>query len=151
MKKTKVGYEIPFTRHFYKYVPRPARWPRSTPTWAWVAKIMELLREVEVSVAWAPVQLRRMAECWDYLRIPLNAEERHQRPGPIPYWGANSIQGYVDEALVSGNRPHRRDRAPFFDRNRPVAFCVDEPIWPNNHIHVLQQTPELMLDGLPTS
>jgi len=80
-----------------------------------------------------------MAECWDYLRIPLNAEERHQRPGPIPYWGANSIQGYVDEPLVSEEIVLiGEDGAPFFDRNRPVAFCVDEPIWPNNHIHVLK-------------
>ncbi|MFD3736804.1 N-6 DNA methylase [Streptomyces sp. NPDC058629] len=32
--KTKVGYEIPFTRHFYRYTPpRPALSPRSTPTW----------------------------------------------------------------------------------------------------------------------
>jgi type I restriction-modification system DNA methylase subunit len=29
--KTKIGYEIPFTRHFYKYVPR-GRSRRSTPT-----------------------------------------------------------------------------------------------------------------------
>jgi hypothetical protein len=28
--KTKIGYEIPLTRHFYKYVPR-ARSPKSTP------------------------------------------------------------------------------------------------------------------------
>ncbi|MEK8227330.1 hypothetical protein NKG05_16400 [Oerskovia sp. M15] len=32
--KTKVGYEIPFTRHFYTYVP-PRPWPRSTPTSTW--------------------------------------------------------------------------------------------------------------------
>ncbi|GAA4737241.1 restriction endonuclease subunit S [Gordonia alkaliphila] len=30
------------------------------------------------------------------------------------------------------------DGAPFFDRNRPVAFHIDGPIWPNNHIHVLK-------------
>jgi len=28
--KTKIGYEVPFTRHFYKYVPPNLR--RSTPT-----------------------------------------------------------------------------------------------------------------------
>jgi type I restriction enzyme M protein len=29
--KTKVGYEIPFNRHFYVFTP-PARWRRSTRT-----------------------------------------------------------------------------------------------------------------------
>lgn len=80
-----------------------------------------------------------MAACWDYLRIPLNAEERAQRPGPIPYWGANSVQGYVDEPLISEEIVLiGEDGAPFFDRDRPVAFRVDEPIWPNNHIHILK-------------
>ena len=29
--KTKIGYEIPFTRHFYVYTP-PGHWPKSTPS-----------------------------------------------------------------------------------------------------------------------
>jgi len=46
-KKTKVGYEIPFTRHFYKYVaPRPLA-EIDADLEAQVAKILELLREVE--------------------------------------------------------------------------------------------------------
>lgn len=96
-----------------------------------------------------PIQqlpLRRLARCLDYLRIPLNVEERAGRPGDIPYWGANTIQGYVDEALVS--EPVvlvGEDGAPFFDRTRSVAFFVDSPIWPNNHIHVLRTN--LGVDG----
>lgn len=59
--------------------------------------------------------------------------------GDIPYWGANSIQDYVDAALVTGPTVLiGEDGAPFFDRTKPVAFFVDEPIWPNNHIHVLK-------------
>jgi len=46
-KKTKVGYEIPFTRHFYKYVsPRPLA-AIDADLEAQVAKILSLLREVE--------------------------------------------------------------------------------------------------------
>ncbi|ORM26885.1 restriction endonuclease subunit S [Williamsia sp. 1135] len=83
--------------------------------------------------------LRRLADCWDHLRVPLNAEERHYRPGDVPYWGANSIQGHVDTPLVSEEVVLvGEDGAPFFDRDRPVAFRVAEPIWPNNHIHVLK-------------
>ena len=90
--------------------------------------------------------LRRVATCLDYLRVPLNAEERFHRPGDIPYWGANTVQGYVDEALVKESVVLLgEDGAPFFDRDRPVAFYSTEPIWPNNHIHVLK--PRLGFDG----
>ncbi|WP_223690721.1 restriction endonuclease subunit S [Leifsonia poae] len=59
--------------------------------------------------------------------------------GPIPYWGANSVQGYVDRSLVEGPLVLvGEDGAPFYDRLTPVAFAVDEPIWPNNHVHVLR-------------
>lgn len=46
-KKTKIGYEIPFTRHFYKYVPPRQLAEIDADLEKQVAKIMELLREVE--------------------------------------------------------------------------------------------------------
>jgi type I restriction enzyme M protein len=46
-KKTKVGYEIPFTRQFYKYVPPRPLAEIDADLEKQVAKIMELLREVE--------------------------------------------------------------------------------------------------------
>ncbi|WP_454163757.1 type I restriction-modification system subunit M [Gordonia iterans] len=46
-KKTKVGYEIPFTRHFYKYVPPRPLAEIDADLDKQVAKIMELLRKVE--------------------------------------------------------------------------------------------------------
>jgi type I restriction enzyme M protein len=47
MKKTKVGCEIPFTRQFYKYVPPRPLAEIDADLEKQVAKIMELLREVE--------------------------------------------------------------------------------------------------------
>lgn len=88
------------------------------------------------------IPLKRLAECRDDLRRPVNATERAKMQGDIPYWGANQIQDYVDTALVDGQTVLiGEDGAPFFDRNRDVAFYVDEPIWPNNHIHVLKPLP----------
>ena len=46
-KKTKVGYEIPFTRHFYTYVPPRPLEEIDADLEKQVAKILELLREVE--------------------------------------------------------------------------------------------------------
>ena len=90
--------------------------------------------------------LKRVAHCRDDLRAPVNATEREHIAGSIPYWGANKIQDYVDRALVSGPTVLLgEDGAPFFDPLRPVAFYVDEPIWPNNHIHVLK--PRRSIDG----
>lgn len=46
-KKNKVGYEIPFTRNFYKYVPPRPLSEIDADLDKQVAKIMEMLREVE--------------------------------------------------------------------------------------------------------
>lgn len=46
-KKTKVGYEIPFTRHFYKYVPPRPLTDIDTDLEKQVARILHLLKEVE--------------------------------------------------------------------------------------------------------
>ena len=46
-KKTKVGYEIPFTRHFYKYVPPRPLTEIDADLEKQVAKILDLLKEVE--------------------------------------------------------------------------------------------------------
>lgn len=45
--KTKVGYEIPFTRHFYKYVPPRPLAEIDADLEKQVAKILDLLREIE--------------------------------------------------------------------------------------------------------
>lgn len=83
-----------------------------------------------------------LAASLDHLRIPMNAEERASHQGAVPYWGANTVQDHVDRALVDGEVVLvGEDGAPFFNRNRPVAFYVDGPIWPNNHVHVLRTRP----------
>jgi len=93
----------------------------------------------EVPEHWKVVSLRYLADCLDGVRVPLNAEERARRPGEVPYWGANCVVDYVDGALVS--EPVvllGEDGAPFFDKTKQVAFHVTNPIWPNNHVHVLR-------------
>jgi type I restriction enzyme S subunit len=93
----------------------------------------------QVPKHWEISRIRYLTDCLDGKRIPLNSEERSTRIGEVPYWGANSIVGYVDthlfdeELVLLGE-----DGAPFFDRNKPVAFLSTGPVWPNNHIHVLK-------------
>jgi len=73
------------------------------------------------------------------LRIPLNATERATRKGDFPYWGANNIVDYIDDYTI--DEPVvliGEDGAPFLETGRNVAFSVNGPIWPNNHIHVMR-------------
>lgn len=88
---------------------------------------------------WEQKRLRHLTECLDGRRIPLNASERADRQGDVPYWGANSIVGYVNEALFDEDLVFLgEDGAPFFDPAKPVAFFSKGKVWPNNHIHVLR-------------
>lgn len=85
------------------------------------------------------ITLRHAVKCLDGQRIPLNAEQRAERKGDIPYWGAGSIVDCVDVALFSETLVLLgEDGAPFFDPYRDVAFAVREPVWVNNHIHALR-------------
>lgn len=85
------------------------------------------------------IPLRHLVRCLDGKRVPLNREERGIRQGAIPYWGAGGVVDHVDrhlfheELVLLGE-----DGAPFFEAGRDVAFLVSEPVWVNNHIHVLR-------------
>jgi type I restriction enzyme S subunit len=88
---------------------------------------------------WKLTRIKYITECLDGARIPLNAQERGEIKGDIPYWGANKVVDYVndflfDEELVLLGE----DGAPFFDKTKDVAFNVCGKVWPNNHVHVLR-------------
>jgi type I restriction enzyme, S subunit len=112
-------------------------------------RTMELLRERFVSVrrqafdglasSSGEISLRRCVRCLDGRRVSLNAEERAERRGAYPYWGAGKIVDRIDAFLF--DEPLvllGEDGAPFFDLARDVAFYVNERVWVNNHIHVLR-------------
>ena len=91
--------------------------------------------------------LRWITRNLDYLRVPLNATERAEMQGVIPYWGANGIVDYinasilVDRVILIGE-----DGAPFFERDKDVAFISEGASWINNHIHILKVDEKTMDD-----
>ncbi|MCK1356341.1 DUF1768 domain-containing protein [Bradyrhizobium sp. CW7] len=96
----------------------------------------------EVPENWIVTPLRHLSTCLDGRRVPLEASDREKMLGDIPYWGANRIIDNLnnflfDEDLILLGE----DGAPFFDRNKPVAFFSQGKVWPNNHIHVLRPKP----------
>lgn len=86
---------------------------------------------------WKINRLKYDINCYDGKRIPIDASLREE--GPYPYWGAGSVMDYVndyifnEEIVLLGE-----DGAPFFDEYRAVAFLINEPVWVNNHIHVIK-------------
>jgi type I restriction enzyme S subunit len=93
----------------------------------------------DVPEGWEVKPLRYVCYCLDGIRVPLNSAQRAEKQGDVPYWGANSIMDYVDEALFDENLVLLgEDGAPFFDKLKPIAFFSQGRVWPNNHVHVLR-------------
>lgn len=94
----------------------------------WIGKIPD---------AWEMSKVKYFVFCLDGRRVPVDAALRNK--GPYPYWGAGSIVDYVDKYIFNEDIILLgEDGAPFFDHTRPVAFLINEPVWVNNHIHVLK-------------
>ena len=93
----------------------------------------------EVPEHWDVTQVRYQFDVLDGMRIPVSVEERADRRGQYPYYGASgiidSIDDYIfDEPLVlvceDGWNLHLR--------SQPVARPVEGKIWVNNHAHILR-------------
>ena len=103
----------------------------------------------EIPAHWEVKRLSWITKCLDGRRVPLNAQERGNKQGNYPYWGANSIVDYVDDWLFDEELVLiGEDGAPFFDSNRPVAFHVTGRIWVNNHMHVLRPNRQIVASFL---
>ncbi|NTU47464.1 MAG: restriction endonuclease subunit S [Syntrophobacteraceae bacterium] len=81
-----------------------------------------------------------MVQVLDHLRVPVNTNERYKRVGDVPYYGANGIQGYIDNSLF--NEPLillAEDGGNFDDYlSKSIAYRINGPSWVNNHAHVLK-------------
>lgn len=85
------------------------------------------------------MQLRRLVRCLDGRRIPLSTEERAERQGPYPYYGASNVVDYVDDYLFDEDLVLvGEDGAQLGDPSYPISQRVSGKIWVNNHAHVLK-------------
>lgn len=83
------------------------------------------------------VQLGDVCEFLDHLRKPVAEELR--KPGPYPYYGANGLQGTIDNYLF--DEPLvllAEDGGHFGSTTKPIAYKVSGKTWVNNHAHVLR-------------
>ncbi len=103
----------------------------------WRVAIVGRMTELLTERGAAP--LKRMVECLDGLRVPLNREERSGKQGPFPYFGASGVVDHVDEYLFDEDLVLLgEDGAQLADPSYEIAFVVRGKCWVNNHAHVLR-------------
>ncbi|USE36455.1 restriction endonuclease subunit S [Endozoicomonas sp. SCSIO W0465] len=101
---------------------------------------------------WEYVPFGKVAQCFDKHRVPLSKREREEKqPGNIPYYGATSVNDYINEwifddiFLLIGE-----DGSVMKEDGSPFVQYIWGKAWVNNHAHVLQgvngvSTEHLML------
>ena len=92
---------------------------------------------------WKKVKLKDISDILDSRRIPISEEKRIK--GKYPYYGANGIQGYIndyifDEELVL----LAEDGGNFGSKIKPIAYKINGKTWVNNHAHVLKAKNEII-------
>lgn len=100
--------------------------------------------EKGLAIGWTLCQLKDCVDILDSQRVPVNSEERQQRTGNIPYYGATGQVGWIDDFLFDEKLLLiGEDGAPFFDKSKSIAYTISGKSWVNNHAHVLRSIPGL--------
>lgn len=93
----------------------------------------------ELPEGWHYRTLEEIAMNRDGRRIPIRAEDRLERRGPYPYYGASGIIDYIDDYLFDGTYVLLgEDGENVLSRSTPLAFVVTGRSWVNNHAHVFE-------------
>lgn len=103
--------------------------------------------EKELPEGWGKSSLEHCTIILDNLRKPVNAKERSNKQGDIPYYGATGQAGWIDDYIFDEELVLLgEDGAPFFDKAKNVAFKVSGKSWVNNHAHVLKAKENITLN-----
>ena len=93
------------------------------------------------------VKLEKVCEILDNKRIPVSASERNE--GIYPYYGANGLQGYIDDYIFDDELVLlAEDGGNFGSKDRPIAYRVSGKCWVNNHAHILKPLNNIDVDYL---
>lgn len=105
-------------------------------------------------VGWIPKDwsVKQLGECADFLdsqRVPLKDEDRQNRQGIYPYYGASGIIDYIDDYLFDDELILLgEDGANILTRTTRLAFRVSGKVWVNNHAHVIKPSPDMCIGFL---
>lgn len=89
---------------------------------------------------WSVTTIGKSCHILDSKRVPLNSQERALRKGDYPYYGANGVQGYIDDYIFEGEHVLLAEDGGYFDewQSRPISYLVSGKFWVNNHAHILK-------------
>ena len=92
-------------------------------------------------------KLGDVADFWDSRRKPV--KECDRVIGPYPYYGANGLQGWINDFLFDENLILLAEDGGHFDNpDRGVAYKISGKTWVNNHAHVIKPKEGVDLDYL---
>ncbi len=92
-------------------------------------------------------KLGDVADFWDSRRKPV--KECDRVIGPYPYYGANGLQGWINDFLFDEDLILLAEDGGHFDNpDRGVAYKISGKTWVNNHAHVIKPKEGVDLDYL---
>jgi type I restriction enzyme, S subunit len=97
-----------------------------------------------INGAYPVKRLGEVVEFLDSKRRPVTESDR--RAGPYPYYGANGMQGTVDDFIF--DEPLvllAEDGGHFGEPDRGIAYRISGKTWVNNHAHVLRPKSTITL------
>lgn len=90
-----------------------------------------------ITDAYPKKQLGDVVEFLDSMRRPVTESDR--RTGQYPYYGANGLQGTIDDFIFDESLILlAEDGGHFGTPDRGIAYRVSGKTWVNNHAHVLR-------------
>ena len=93
----------------------------------------------EIPEAWRVGRFNEISINFDSKRIPLSKNERENRKGIYPYYGATSILDYIDDYIFDGIFVLMAEDGTVIDnKGFPILQYIFGKFWVNNHTHVLQ-------------
>jgi type I restriction enzyme S subunit len=99
---------------------------------------------------WSSFTVEQCCDILDSMRVPVNAEDRDKRIGEIPYYGANGLQGYIDDFIFDEPLILIAEDGGCFNEfsARPIAYRIKGKSWVNNHAHVLRAKEAFCQDAV---
>jgi type I restriction enzyme S subunit len=93
----------------------------------------------EYPSGWRVETIGDICDIHDSKRIPLSSEQRRDRKGPYPYYGANNIQDSIDDFIFDFDAVLLAEDGGYYDEyeTRDIAQYATGRYWVNNHAHIL--------------
>lgn len=110
-----------------------------------------VITDDKLPMSWKRTRIRDVVDCLDYMRRPVNKEERSTRQGDIPYYGANGRVDWINDYLFDEDLVVVVEDETFIGRELPFSYIIRGKSWVNNHAHVLRPLGAVSVEYLNLS